>query len=103
MADLECYEDEYGIHWVDTEVGSEVYRGILITRFLTKENDTFVSVAWTVPDGLTEMDTDKVGDELRIKLSADAIGTNYAVVCEFNTTESGDTQKFIQTMLLTVV
>ena len=103
MADIEVWEDTEGIHWPDAPLGSDKYYGILITRFLAVENDTLVDVSWTVPTGLTEMDTDIVGDELRIKLSADTLGVNYEVICEFNTTESGETQKFRQTMLLTVV
>ena len=102
MSDIEVYEDADGIHWPDAPLDSEKYYGILITRFLASENDSLVDVDWTVPSGLTEMDADTVGDELRIKLSADATGVNYEVICTFNTTESGDTQKFKQKMLLTV-
>ena len=103
MADIEVYEDTEGIHWPDAPLNSEKYYGISITRVLAAESDTFVSASWTVPTGLTSMDTDKIGDELRIKLSADTLGDDYEVICEFNTTESGDTQKFKQTMLLSVV
>ena len=103
MADIEPYQDSDGIHWPDASHLSEQYYGILITRFLASENDTLVDVDWTVPAGLTEMDADEVGDELRIKLSADTVGVNYEIVCTFNTIESGDTQKFKQTMLLSVV
>ena len=103
MADIEGYIDSNGnVHWPDAVLGTEVYRGILITRFLAKENDSFVSVAWTVPTGLTNMDTEKVGDELRIKLSTDSAG-DHEVICEFNTIEGGKTQKFRQKMLLSVV
>ena len=103
MADIEVWEDEDGTHWPDAPLNSEKYYGVLITRFLAVENDTLVDVDWTVPTGLTEMDAEVVGDELRVKISADSVGVNYEVICEFNTTESGDTQKFRQTMLLTVV
>ena len=103
MADIEVHENADGIHWPDATLGSEKYYGILITDFLAEENDTYVSSSWTVPTGLTNMDTDKVGDEFRIKLSADTLGSNYEIICEFSTTEGGNTQTFRQTMLLNVV
>ena len=103
MADIEVYEDTEGIHWPDAQLGSEKYYGVSITRVLAAESDAYVDVTWTVPAGLTNMDTEKVGDELRIKLSADATGEDYEVICEFNTTESGNAQKFKQKMFLSVV
>ena len=103
MADLEVYETSDGlVHWPDANLGSEKYYGILLTMFLAAENDTLVDVDWTVPSGLTEMETDTVGDEVRIKLSADVTGA-HKIICTFDTTESGDTQKFKQVMMLNVI
>ena len=97
------YTDSAGAaHWPDATIGSEKYYGIDFDEFLTNENDTWTGVSWIVPSGMTNMDEVEVSNEVRIKLSADAVG-DYEIICELETVEGADTQKIIQKMLISVI
>lgn len=95
------YDDEGRPHWPDASLGSEKYYPVDWTGFLVQENDTRSNVSWTVPTGLTNMDTTTDGNKVLVKLSADTVGT-YEVICEIETVEDAFTQKFRQKMYLTV-
>lgn len=87
--------------WPDTYQGSEEYYSIDCTDYLTKENDTLTSVAWTVPAGLTELDSQVNGNIASIKLRADTAG-DYFIEFELNSSESVNTQKTKEEMRLVV-
>lgn len=97
------YKDVSGnARWPDAVAGSEKYYGVDWDSFLTAENDTITSIAWTVPTGLTNLDDKQDGNTAIVKLRADTIG-KYRVICEISTVEAGDTQLFKQVMNLEVV
>ena len=103
MATIESYTDADGLAWwPSTPLTSEKFFAVDWTDYLTAENDTIGVVDWTVPTGLTNMADSEVGDQARIKLSADSVGT-YEITCEMNSTEGSDTQKHIQVMNLEVI
>jgi len=100
---LESYTDSEGLaHWPNTCLNTEKYYGVDWSDWLTNESDTKTSVTWTVPSGLTNMDTDTVEGVEVIKLSADSVG-NYEVICTLETIDSGNTQKAIQSVWLKVI
>ena len=103
MAVISSYKDSSGLcHWPDAPLNSEKYYAVDWTDYLDNEVDTIGIVTWTVPSGLTNMDSNEVGDQARIKLRADTIG-NYEVVCTMTSTEGAETQKHVQVMHIEVV
>jgi len=103
MSVVQSYIDEQGLaHWPDAPLGSEKYYGIDFDDLLTAENDIWTSITWTVPTGMTKMDEKEVENEMRIKLSADTNGS-HKIICELESSEGMDTQKFIQVMFINVI
>lgn len=98
---IRSYDLDGHSYWPKTVVGSEKIYAVEWDDFLTAENDTITLTTWTVPTGLTNMDDTQVGNQSRIKLSADAAGS-HEVICEIETIEGVETQKFIQVMRLEV-
>lgn len=77
--------------FADMRLGAEEWYSIDCSTYLTNENDTLVSATWTVPTGLTEMDSQVVSDVAFIKLRADIIGVHY-IGFSLDSQESTNTQ-----------
>ncbi len=77
--------------FADLYVAAEEYYSIDCTDYLTNENDSLVAVTWTVPDGLTELDSQINGNIASIKLRGDTEGTHY-IGFSLDSTESGNNQ-----------
>ena len=96
------YDDNGDLHWADAVVGEEKDYAVDWSERMTNEGDTLQSITWTIPDGLTEVDTDLTDDLATIWLTADTVGT-HEIKCQANTVDSGANQIYIRKILLKVI
>lgn len=88
--------------WADAYQNSEEWYCVKCGDYLTNENDTLDSVAWTIPAELTLLDEQTIGNDAFVKLRADTIGVHVISVA-VNSSESLNTQKLIEKIRLVVL
>lgn len=88
--------------WPDAVINEIKDYGINWSTRMADESDTIQTVNWTVPAGLTNVDTDLTDNVARIWLQADTVG-DYIVKCKVETLDGLDSQTYIQNMHITVV
>ena len=96
------YTDKNGVaHWTPCFKGSQEYYAIEWANWLSNEGDTLTGVTWSVPNGLTQLDSFTTATRTAIKLSADETG-DHEVLCTIDSIENSDTQKVVQKIILEV-
>lgn len=91
MKTISGFDSSGQAYFADLYVGSEEYYSINCTDYLTDENDTLTGVAWTIPTGLTEMDSQINGNIASVKVRGDIAGTYY-IGFSLDSQESTSTQ-----------
>lgn len=95
------YKDIDGHHWPDATKGDQLWYSIYVGDWLSKENDTIVSVNWDVPEGLENLEERVSGAEVFIKIGSPIVGT-FKVSANFTFTEDDAEQVKVVPMILKV-
>lgn len=95
------YPDIDGMHWPDTYLNNAEYYAVDYSDWASKENDSVLSVTWSLPIGLIGSDSHEAGGKAFIKIKAEARGS-FRVVCTLTAEESGKQQTKIVEMILKV-
>jgi len=95
------YKDIDGNHWPDANVGDDMFYSINYAQWGISEGDTFTSVNWVLPTGVTSSDASQEYGQVIIKIATPTTGT-YKIICELTTEEDGKEQTNIIPMLIKV-
>lgn len=96
-----AYKDIDGNHWPDANAGDDMYYSINYAQWASTEGDTFVSVNWVLPDGVTSTDDFQEYGQVIIKLATPNPGV-YKIICELVTEEDSKQQSNTIPMLIKV-
>jgi len=97
------YDGDGDLHWADAVTGEKKDYAWDLDARMTNEGDTLNTIDWTVPDGLTEVDTDLTDNVATIWLLFGATTGTYEVVGQANTTDNGATQIYKRKFLIKVI
>jgi|TARA_B110000908_G_C10228649_1_gene439375 hypothetical protein len=81
------YKSTDGEHFPDAVLGSNLFYGLDFSCWLKNEEDTLVSIEWTLPDGVTSEDDFLQGTVGNIKLSPTRTGS-FVINCVITTEET---------------
>ena len=89
------------VEWPCTYEGSEEFFGLDLSEYLKAEGDTFVSIEWTLPNGLSSLAEVVINNIAYIKIQANYAGM-HIVRFKLRSVESGSTQTYLGKSLLHV-
>lgn len=95
------YVDTDGDHWPDAIVGDAQFYAVNFEQWISAENETLVTIDWSVPAGVEASDDFHTGVEAYVKLAPKQRGT-FEILCQLNTTETANDIEYTGTKTIRV-